>query len=72
MKDKFLWTVKVSDKGQICLPKEAREVFNINTGDTLILFGDIKRGIAIGKYSDYIAFAESVFNATIGEKNDSN
>ena len=72
MKDKFLWTVKVSDKGQICLPKEAREVFNINTGDTLILFGDIKKGIAIGKYEDYVDFAEAVFNGTIGEKNDSN
>ncbi|MBO5712694.1 MAG: AbrB/MazE/SpoVT family DNA-binding domain-containing protein [Clostridia bacterium] len=70
MKEKFLWAVKVSDKGQICLPKEAREVFNINTGDSLILFGDVKRGIAIAKYSDYVEFAESIFNGTLGEKND--
>ena len=44
-KGKFIWTVKVSDKGQISIPKQAREVFNINTGDTLIMFGDIDRGI---------------------------
>lgn len=69
-KDKFLWTVKVSDKGQISIPKEAREVFNINTGDTLILLGDINRGIAIAKYDDYLQFATEIFNAKAGDNND--
>ena len=44
-KDKFLWTVKVSDKGQIAIPKQAREVFKIQTGDTLVLLGDLNRGL---------------------------
>ena len=44
-KEKYIWTAKVGDKGQIVIPKEARELFNINNGDSLILFGDIKRGI---------------------------
>ena len=61
-KDKFLWTVKVSDKGQIALPKQAREVFNINKGDTLILLGDMKRGIAIVKYDDYLDFANEILS----------
>ncbi len=61
--EKYLWTVKVGDKGQIVIPKEAREVFNIKNGDNLILFGDIKKGIAIGKYDDYIKYAEHVFEA---------
>lgn len=65
--DKFMWTAKVGDKGQIVIPKEAREIFKINNGDTLILFGDIKRGIAITKYDEYLKFAESIFNAN--EKN---
>ena len=34
-------------KGQIVIPKEAREVFGIEPGDTLILLGDEKQGIAI-------------------------
>lgn len=60
--DKYLWTAKVGDKGQIVIPKEAREVFDIKTGDSLILFGDIKQGIAIAKYEDYIKFAEQIFD----------
>ena len=60
--DKFMWTAKVGDKGQIVIPKEAREVFKIKNGDTLILFGDIKRGIAITKYEEYIKYAESIFD----------
>lgn len=60
---KYIWTTKVSNKGQIVLPKEAREVFNINEGDTLILLGDKEKGIAIAKYEDYLKFAEAIFNA---------
>lgn len=46
-KGKYLWTAKVGEKGQIVIPKEAREVFGIAPGDVLILLGDQKRGIAI-------------------------
>lgn len=66
--EKYLWTAKVGDKGQIVIPKEARDVFNINTGDSLILFGDVKRGIAIAKYDDYINFAEKIFDMTNKQK----
>ena len=63
-KEKFIWTAKVGDKGQIVIPKEARAVFNINTGDNLILLGDINRGIAIAKYEDYMDFAEQILQST--------
>ena len=46
-KGKFAWTVTVGEKGQIVIPKQAREVFGISPGDTLLLLGDEKRGIAI-------------------------
>lgn len=59
--DKFIWTAKVGDKGQIVIPKEAREVFGIKNGDNLILFGDIKKGIAIAKYENYVDFMEEIF-----------
>ena len=67
-KEKYMWTAKVGDKGQIVIPKEARDVFNINTGDSLILFGDVKRGIAIAKYDDYMNFAEQIFDMTNKQK----
>ena len=67
-KEKYIWTAKVGDKGQIVIPKEARDVFNINTGDSLILFGDVKRGIAIAKYDDYMNFAEQIFDMTNKQK----
>ena len=60
--DKFIWTAKVGDKGQIVIPKEARKLFNINTGDSLILFGDIKKGIAIAKFDDYSKFVDEIFD----------
>lgn len=60
--DKFVWTAKVGNKGQIVIPKEARDVFNIKIGDNLILFGDTKRGIAIAKYEDYSDFVQTMFD----------
>lgn len=44
---KFAWTATVGEKGQIVIPKQAREIFGIAPGDTLVLLGDVERGIAI-------------------------
>lgn len=46
-KGQYAWTATVGEKGQIVIPKQARELFGIKPGDTLILFGDETRGIAI-------------------------
>ena len=46
-KGKHVWMATVGEKGQIVIPKQARELFDIKPGDTLMLFGDEKRGIAI-------------------------
>ena len=43
---------RVNDKGQITLPKQCREIFNINTGDTLLVLGDEDRGIALVKVDE--------------------
>lgn len=45
--NKYAWTATVGQKGQIVIPKEAREMFDIKPGDTLILLGDRQFGIAI-------------------------
>ena len=41
--------VKVGDKGQIVIPAKARQIFNINPGDSIIVLGDEKQGIALIK-----------------------
>lgn len=40
-------TVKVGEKGQIVIPKDAREIFGISSGDTLLILGDEKNGIIV-------------------------
>lgn len=60
---KYAWTAKVGEKGQIVIPKEAREIFGIKPGDTLLLLGDEDRGIAIVNNDVYKHLAESIFNA---------
>ena len=40
--------VKVGDKGQIVIPRDARKVYDIKPGDTLMMLGDDK-GIALLK-----------------------
>ena len=42
-------TVKVGEKGQIVIPKEARRIFGINPGDTLLVLGDEAQGLAVVK-----------------------
>lgn len=44
---KYAWTATVGEKGQIVIPKQARDIFGIRPGDTLLLLGDEQRGIAI-------------------------
>ncbi|MBQ1192130.1 MAG: AbrB/MazE/SpoVT family DNA-binding domain-containing protein [Bacteroidales bacterium] len=47
--EKYIFgVVKVGDKGQIVIPKEARKVYNIKPGDALLLLGD-KNGMALVK-----------------------
>ena len=47
--DKYIFgVVKVGDKGQIVIPKDARNVYGINPGDSLIVLGD-QKGMALLK-----------------------
>ena len=47
--ERFIVSVKVGPKGQITIPAEARKMFDIKEGDTLMVMGDKERGIALLK-----------------------
>ena len=42
-------TTKINDRGQVVIPKKARELFGINNGDSLVVLGDEAEGIALIK-----------------------
>jgi len=44
---KFYGSVTVSERGQIVIPADARRDFGIMTGDKLLVFGDLERGLGI-------------------------
>ena len=48
-KDKFVGISKVGEKGQIVIPKEARDMFDIKPGDSVVVLCDKKKGMAIVK-----------------------
>jgi AbrB family looped-hinge helix DNA binding protein len=49
---KFYGSVTVSERGQIVIPADARKDFNINTGNKLLVFGDMKTGLWIATFSN--------------------
>ena len=63
-------TAKVGEKGQIVIPKEARELFGIKPGDSLLLLGDIESGLAIIKPELSQQMAEAILQTHLGGKED--
>ncbi len=54
---KYAWMVKIGEKGQFVIPKEARELFELHPGDEILVLGDKEKGIAIlpkAKQQDYV------------------
>lgn len=60
-KGKYAWTITVGEKGQIVIPKQARDVFNIKPGDTLIMLADEKKGIAIPPKESFAELTAKIF-----------
>ena len=63
----FMSTVKVGPKGQIVIPKEIREMFDIEPGDNLIIMADIQRGIAVHKQSIMEDIAKIIMNGELAD-----
>ena len=49
MKDKFVGIARVGEKGQIVIPKEARDMFGIKPGDCIVVLCNKKKGMALVK-----------------------
>lgn len=61
-KDKYIFgVVKVGEKGQIVIPKEARELFGIEPGDSLLILGDRTKGLAVVKTQIFDSAVEGIF-----------
>ena len=58
---KYAWTVTVGTKGQIVIPKEAREVFGIEPGDSLLILADVKKGMAIPPKNTFNDYFQKIF-----------
>ena len=57
-------SVKVGERGQVVIPKEAREIFDIKPGDILLVLGDTERGIALVKADALQEFARKILDST--------
>ena len=44
---KYAWMVKIGEKGQFVIPKEARDLFDLQPGNEILVLGDENRGLAI-------------------------
>ena len=64
-------TAKVGDRGQIVIPKEARELFNIHPGDTLLILGEKEAGLIISRPEVLSDIANKIFN-TVKSEEDNN
>ena len=61
-------TVKVGERGQIVIPKDAREMFQIQPGDTLLVLGDEKNGIVVTRPEVLSEIARKIFSTMEEEK----
>lgn len=62
-------TAKVGDRGQIVIPKEARELFGIQPGDTLLILGEEDTGLIVSRPEVLRELANQIFDGVKKEEN---
>ena len=62
-------TAKVGDRGQIVIPKEARELFGIQPGDTLLIVGEENTGLIVSRPEVLSDLATQIFDSVKKEEN---
>ena len=63
-------TTKINDRGQVVIPKKARELFGINNGDSLVVLGDEAEGIALIKAEIFEKRLNAIWNSMKQEINE--
>ena len=64
---KVFGTAKVGDRGQIVIPKEAREFFGIEPGDTLLILGKNETGLIVTRPETLNDLANKIFDSVENE-----
>ena len=64
----FMSAVKIGPKGQIVIPKEARDMFGLEPGDNLVLMADAKKGIALQTIESLNPMLRKVFDSVSTEE----
>ena len=65
---KYAWIVKIGEKGQFVIPKEARELFDLQPGCEILVLGDKKQGLAILPREEQARFLSAIFPERAAEK----
>ena len=61
---KYAWMVRIGEKGQFVIPKEARELFDLQPGTEILVLGDETRGLAILPRAMQAEYITRIFSET--------
>ena len=59
---KYAWMIKIGEKGQFVIPKEARDLIGFQPGKTILVLADEKRGLAIPSVEDSQRLMKQIFD----------
>ena len=65
---KHAWIVKIGEKGQFVIPKEARDRFGLHPGQEILVLGDDEQGIAILPKEKQEQYMELIFHNPVFQK----